>query len=169
MPRDEWRKANDRARYGPVAPSPEEPPLAPDVVATCPRCRGSMVVRTNRETGAPFLGCAAFPSCRGIRQMAEANQRTLARHERPERKHRGQPEKGKTIQLGVCTIRGAGKKSVEVTLPSGEAKRIPRNVIVDGGRAFEAGKPAMLRVALWFATRERIIPPELPESARTRS
>jgi ssDNA-binding Zn-finger/Zn-ribbon topoisomerase 1 len=29
-----------------------------------PGCKGSMKVRTNRQTGQQFLGCSKFPACR---------------------------------------------------------------------------------------------------------
>ena len=33
----------------------------------CPRCGKAMVERSNRKTGQKFLGCSAFPACRGLR------------------------------------------------------------------------------------------------------
>ncbi|MBC6441316.1 MAG: NERD domain-containing protein [Rhodospirillales bacterium] len=33
----------------------------------CPRCGSPMVMRTNRSTGDPFLGCERYPICRGTR------------------------------------------------------------------------------------------------------
>ncbi len=36
--------------------------------ATCPDCGGAMKVRMNKHGGS-FLGCAAFPSCRGTRPL----------------------------------------------------------------------------------------------------
>lgn len=44
------------------APLSAEPP-APD----CPKCAGPMARRANRQTGAEFWGCAAYPRCRGTR------------------------------------------------------------------------------------------------------
>lgn len=35
---------------------------------SCPRCGGSMVSRTNRRTGEAFLGCLAYPKCKGTLQ-----------------------------------------------------------------------------------------------------
>lgn len=35
----------------------------------CPRCGGTMVVRTNRRTGERFLGCRRYPQCRGVRSL----------------------------------------------------------------------------------------------------
>lgn len=35
---------------------------------SCPRCGGSMVSRTNRRTGEVFLGCPAYPKCKGTLQ-----------------------------------------------------------------------------------------------------
>lgn len=31
----------------------------------CPRCRGDMVLRTNRADGTRFWGCQRYPQCRG--------------------------------------------------------------------------------------------------------
>lgn len=47
-----------------VAPAPTPMP-ADSVAPTCPKCSGPMAPRTNRQTGAAFWGCAAFPRCRG--------------------------------------------------------------------------------------------------------
>ena len=33
----------------------------------CPKCGKAMVERSNRKTGQKFLGCSAFPACRGVR------------------------------------------------------------------------------------------------------
>jgi len=33
---------------------------------SCPKgCGGTLVVRYNRTTGEPFLGCSSFPKCKG--------------------------------------------------------------------------------------------------------
>lgn len=33
---------------------------------SCPKgCGGTLVVKYNRATGEPFLGCSSFPKCRG--------------------------------------------------------------------------------------------------------
>ena len=34
---------------------------------TCPECGGPMVERRRKSDGHPFLGCQAFPRCRGVR------------------------------------------------------------------------------------------------------
>ncbi len=36
---------------------------------SCPRCRSSMVVRTNRKTEEEFWGCSRFPKCKGTRHL----------------------------------------------------------------------------------------------------
>lgn len=33
----------------------------------CPDCGGKMIMRTNRQSGNKFWGCATFPKCRGTR------------------------------------------------------------------------------------------------------
>lgn len=33
------------------------------IVKHCPRCGQPLVERTNYQTGDPFLGCTAYPSC----------------------------------------------------------------------------------------------------------
>lgn len=69
MPKDQWRSANHRAMYGPGGPAPGK--FHPAVVKgqNCPTCGGDMVVRHNRTTGEPFLGCTAYPQCRGTRTV----------------------------------------------------------------------------------------------------
>ncbi len=37
----------------------------------CPRCGGEMVLRTAKSTGRRFFGCAAYPKCRGIVNVAD--------------------------------------------------------------------------------------------------
>ena len=36
---------------------------------TCPNCGAEMVKRSNRKTGATFLGCSGFPKCKGSRSV----------------------------------------------------------------------------------------------------
>jgi ssDNA-binding Zn-finger/Zn-ribbon topoisomerase 1 len=43
--------------------------LPSKVEHACPRCAGEMVVRTNRRERGKFLGCMAFPKCRGTREL----------------------------------------------------------------------------------------------------
>ena len=44
----------------------QQPASAPSThVATCPRCGAAMVERRIRQTGAFFMGCSRFPTCRG--------------------------------------------------------------------------------------------------------
>ena len=38
---------------------------------SCPRCGGKMVLRTARATGKQFFGCADYPRCRGIVNIAQ--------------------------------------------------------------------------------------------------
>jgi formylglycine-generating enzyme required for sulfatase activity len=58
--------------HSPVcAPAAAEPVRAVPVVEVtekCPNCGGPMRVRRVQKTGAYFLGCAAFPACRGTRK-----------------------------------------------------------------------------------------------------
>jgi restriction system protein len=35
----------------------------------CPKCGREMLVRTNRKSGEPFLGCSGYPSCRYTRSL----------------------------------------------------------------------------------------------------
>jgi restriction system protein len=59
-----------------VEPTLSMPPIRPDppppTLPECPRCKGPMIQRANRKTGAAFLGCAAFPTCRGMRSLKQA-------------------------------------------------------------------------------------------------
>jgi restriction system protein len=55
-----------------AAPVPPSSPLAiPPAVTpgisprSCPKCSGTLVERRNRRTGEEFLGCEAYPACRG--------------------------------------------------------------------------------------------------------
>lgn len=41
-------------------------------MSVCPRCGGDLKVRKNRKTGEKFLGCTAYPKCRGTRQIADS-------------------------------------------------------------------------------------------------
>jgi len=36
---------------------------------TCPTCDATMVLRTNRSTGAGFFGCTNYPRCKGTRPV----------------------------------------------------------------------------------------------------
>lgn len=36
----------------------------------CPDCGGPMLLRTNRQNGDKFWGCAKYPNCRGTRDSA---------------------------------------------------------------------------------------------------
>ncbi|MCP9482019.1 NERD domain-containing protein [Shimia sp. CNT1-13L.2] len=42
---------------------------------SCPRCGAKMRERTNRQSGARFLGCARYPKCKGTRAMPEKEAR----------------------------------------------------------------------------------------------
>ncbi len=37
----------------------------------CPECREPMIVRTNRENGSRFLGCAQYPDCTATMPIPE--------------------------------------------------------------------------------------------------
>lgn len=60
------REGQARANLA-ASPRPASPESSDSQRATCPRCNGEMVVRTNRKTGQRFLGCAAYPRCNGTR------------------------------------------------------------------------------------------------------
>lgn len=47
--------------------SPNSVEVAGITKSMCPRCGGVMVERSNRATGSRFLGCDAYPKCRGTR------------------------------------------------------------------------------------------------------
>ena len=44
-------------------PDVPRPQAAYRLAADCPRCGASLVLRQNRQTGALFTGCSAYPSC----------------------------------------------------------------------------------------------------------
>jgi ssDNA-binding Zn-finger/Zn-ribbon topoisomerase 1 len=44
-------------------PDVPRPHAAYRLAADCPRCGASLVLRQNRQTGALFTGCSAYPSC----------------------------------------------------------------------------------------------------------
>ncbi len=72
MPKDDWRKANNRAKYGRAERTPEHAkkyrPKAQKGYA-CPKCRKGMVVRFNKASGEPFMGCERFPKCNGTARV----------------------------------------------------------------------------------------------------
>lgn len=37
---------------------------------SCPRCGATLMERTNRQSGARFLACSKFPTCRGTRKLS---------------------------------------------------------------------------------------------------
>ena len=39
-------------------------------VPACPYCGGRMVLRTRKKDGAKFYGCASYPACRGVVNIA---------------------------------------------------------------------------------------------------
>ena len=39
---------------------------------TCPNCKGTLIVKTNRETQAQFLGCPNYPTCDHTEPITEA-------------------------------------------------------------------------------------------------
>lgn len=41
------------------------------IVKTCPECGGRLVVRVNRATREPFLGCERYPGCEYSEPMPE--------------------------------------------------------------------------------------------------
>lgn len=47
--------------------TPISKPVNSAAEASCPRCGGEMVKRTNRKTGDTFWGCTSFPKCRGTK------------------------------------------------------------------------------------------------------
>jgi len=52
-----------------AAPAPEAGNGPALRQATCPYCGAALVLRHNRETGEPFLGCSRFPQCRFTRRV----------------------------------------------------------------------------------------------------
>lgn len=65
MPRDDWKRANNRARYGPGRPREAGAFSKCPKGFKCPDCGGRMVVRVNARAGNLFAGCKKFPECRG--------------------------------------------------------------------------------------------------------
>lgn len=67
MPKDEWRSATQRARYGPIGAAPSGVKPRPIYAAKrkCPKCGSAMVLRNNKATGEAFLGCFTYPACTG--------------------------------------------------------------------------------------------------------
>jgi DNA topoisomerase-1 len=59
-----------KEKYKAMMPAPAPKPALPEVAVneTCPECGGPMKVRSAR--GRYFLGCAAYPKCRGTRQAS---------------------------------------------------------------------------------------------------
>lgn len=54
-----WESEWDEESYYPPSPSRH----AGD---SCPKgCGGTLIVKYNRTTGEPFLGCSSFPGCKG--------------------------------------------------------------------------------------------------------
>lgn len=59
------------------------------IVKHCPRCGQPLTERTNRESGEPFLGCSAYPTCKHTEELPEsvrlrrAGQPTLFDEEAP--------------------------------------------------------------------------------------
>lgn len=115
MPKDQWRSANQRARYGPKGAAPRE---ALTVVGgtTCPICLSPMVLRQNRTTGEPFMGCTAYPQCRGTRRVEEAARGAAG----SAKKGKGRKRKGRRHRKGLA----GGARPPEVGTPvaaNGEA------------------------------------------------
>ncbi len=73
------------------APRPEAPAVAGE---TCPDCGGPMLLRENKHGGV-FLGCAAFPRCRGTRKAP------------PGARERITPAAGAELPRGVTNSLGA--------------------------------------------------------------
>lgn len=124
MPKDEWRKANLRKRYGPIGEASPSIKPRPIYAATkkCPKCGSAMVLRNNKATGEPFLGCSTYPICTGT---AKHDERVKLRVKRPKRtgiwptsasrtSSRGRPRRGRTENASSdMTFR-------VVTLPDGD-------------------------------------------------
>jgi restriction system protein len=51
-----------------ATPDPAPPQLSTPG-SPCPRCSGELVMRVNKATRAPFLGCSRFPQCRETRAL----------------------------------------------------------------------------------------------------
>lgn len=79
MPKDTWRSASHRAKYGPVGKlkcktgrKRKRPPKRARRAAasqTCPECSAPMAARLNRKSGKAFLGCTRYPLCKGTRDV----------------------------------------------------------------------------------------------------
>lgn len=60
--RDHVRNLNNRANAPAILPSVS---ALKNSSTRCPRCRSSMVERSNRKSGQKFFGCSQYPKCRG--------------------------------------------------------------------------------------------------------
>lgn len=49
----------------PIVTAVTEAPVQVGTLPACPKCGGPMLERRNRQTGDNFLGCQAYPNCRG--------------------------------------------------------------------------------------------------------
>lgn len=56
----------NEANVSPEINQPKKIELNPDSIKHCPKCGGSMVLRTSRE-GKKFYGCSDYPRCNGTR------------------------------------------------------------------------------------------------------
>jgi hypothetical protein len=136
MPADEWKKANDRARYGPSAYH-QEPKLARAKPGSKP------------DPGP--VGKVSFTPKRKRRQDARPAKPT----------GRG----NRFVSVGSYRIVETAKRDVRVELAPGRTPWVPRTVILDGNRRFEVGRVVPLCVRLPWADRERLPWTELPAPA----
>ena len=56
-----------------LKPQSNNMPALNKIDVKCPVCQSAMVIRTNKQ-GGQFLGCTAFPNCRGSRPYGESAQ-----------------------------------------------------------------------------------------------
>jgi ssDNA-binding Zn-finger/Zn-ribbon topoisomerase 1 len=43
----------------------------PTITKACPECGRALIIRTNRQTDTPFLGCAGYPECAHTERVSE--------------------------------------------------------------------------------------------------
>ena len=130
MPRDEWGRATQRARYGPVRGKGGGDTARPIYAPTraCPRCGAVMVLRVNKSSGETFLGCSDFPQCRGTAPHAAG---TPLRAKKPKKKKRKGRQRNPHVteadrhmaSLGVANLLA---KSATLTPPTPPGQDPPR-------------------------------------------
>lgn len=136
MPKDEWRKANDRARYGPTTYH-QEPTLAR--------------VKPGSKPDPGPVGKVSFTPKRKRQKDAHPA------------KPKGKANR--FVSIGMFRIVETAKRDVRVELAPGRTPWVPRFVIHVGTRRFEVGRVVPLCVRLPWAGRERLPWTEMPAPA----